>query len=328
MSNALSPEETEALADACRTAQSAEKGSRGEQSERQIRPYDFVRPERFSGEHLKALNRIHSGYAARFSASLAGLLGIPVEAKARAIEQLKYQQHWASVAENRLFFEVSLDPLTRTAVFEFSPSVAGACIDSLTGGVGRDLFQISGLSDMDRVIMSTVVESLLKEYAECWSPCVTLTAAVSDAGFGAELKDVLLPAEPVLVACYEVDLGEANGSMSVCIPAGAVEAVLPSLTASKAIESAPKQTAAAAEALHESLAEMALTCKAVLGRTALTAADVIGLQEGDIIRLDAKPSSELEFWVGERQAYSGVCGRSGGKLGIRITRAHREGSTT
>ena len=324
MSNILSPEEMDALAGARRAAQSADKRSRGGQSQRQVRPYDFVRPQRFTKEHMKALESIHSAYAVGLCASLAGLLRIPVEANPPAVEQVIYQEYRQSVPENTLLFEVSLDPLTHTAVFEFGPSVAGACIDSLTGGVGRDLFQDSGLSDMDRGIMLTVVESLLKKYAEAWAPSVALAASVKDAGYGTEFKEVFSPAEPVLVGRYELNLGEASGIMSVCIPASAVEAVLPNLTTRRRIRSAPKRTAATVEALQHSLDEMALSCRAVLGRTTLTAADVINLQEGDIIKLDVKPSSELEFWIGDEHAYSGIPGRSGRRLGIKITRATNE----
>ena len=324
MSDILSQDEINALLGAYHAAENQGKTFRDKSSDQQVRLYDFARPDKFSKEHLKVLNSIHSKYATGFSVILAMLLHLSVEADLLAVDQVTYREYCASVPESTLFCDVNLDPLTSTAIFEFNPSIAGACIDGLTGGSGVAISQASDLTDIDRAIMAKVVDTVMKKYDEAWSPYVGLRSKVREASSNATFNQVFLPTEPVLVCGYEVSVGEAVGMMSICIPASAVEAILPNLTVGKSVGSISRQTSPMLEALKTSLDDVPLHCKAILGRTTLTMEDVINLQIGDVITLDAPSNSEVEMWVGDYQTCFGIPGRSGRKLGIKVTRTLKD----
>jgi len=149
---------------------------------------------------------------------------------------------------------------------------------------------------------------------------IGLKASVREADLRGSFNQIFLPTEPVLVCAYEVTVGQTVGMMSVCVPAGAVEAILPNLSAGRTVGTTSRQTPAVVDALRESLDEVQVECSAILGRATLTMGDVVNLREGDIIRLDTGPESEVEFWVGEAQACLAIPGRSGRKLGLRVTK--------
>jgi len=320
MSDMLSPEEISALLSAYRAAESQGKGLRDKSVEHPVRLYDFARPDKFSKEHIRVLNSIHKKYATMFSQVLTGLLRIPVQADLIAVDQVTYREYCASVPETTLFCDVSLEPLTTTAIFEFNPAVAGACIDGLTGGSGVAFSNISELTDIDKAIMARVTEVLLRKYEEAWAPYIGLNSGVRDSDTRGSFNQMFLPTEPVLICGYEVSLGQSTGMMSICIPAGAIEAILPSLSVGRSVGSVPRHTPATVEALKQSLQEVSLECRVVIGRVALTMSDVVNLQVGDVITLDTKPNSEAEFWVGSTQTCFGIPGRAGKKLGLRVTR--------
>ena len=321
MSEILSPEEKDALAEASRNVRGAQKNApRDRTAGRAVRSYDFARPDKFSKEHMRILNSIHANYATAFSTALGALLRRPIEAEPTGVGHLNYQDYSDSIPENTPFFEASFDPLTPTAIFGCDPLIISACIDGLTGGTGANEVDASKLTELDRAIMLKVLENLVDKYAKAWMPYLGLKAAVKDAGLAAPFNQVFLPTEPVLVCHYNVSLGEINGVTSVCLPTRDVEEVLSSLSAGRTIGSAPKQTREVKEALRNSLDEVALPCKAILGRATLTMEEVINLQKGDIVRLDAKPNSEVELWIGDKQTYLGVPGMAGRNLGIEITR--------
>ena len=320
MPSILSQEEIDALANACRAAETTGENGRDRAGERSVRPYDFTQPHRFFKEHMRVLNSIHLDYAAAFSTSLGVILRLPVQTEALAVEQMTYQDYTQSVPEDTVFFEVSLEPLAPAAVFEFNAAVAYGIIDGLTGGSGVAASNPGPLTDIDRAILSKVLDTVLKRYSEAWSPYVSITAATADDTHTSPLDQVFAHADNVLVCGYEVSLGAASGAMTVCIPASAVESVLPMLDANRPAEVSHKHDPSVQAAIQTSLEEAAIACKAILGRATLTAEDVMNLQTGDIIRLDARPNSEIEFWVGDAHSFSATPGRAGRNMGVKITR--------
>lgn len=324
MSDILSSEEISALLSAYKSAETQGNDTKDKADERQVRLYDFARPDKFSRDHIRTLHSIHNRYATGFSLTLTGLLHIAAQAELLSVDQVAYREYCVSIPENTLFCDVNLEPLTANAIFEFNPSIAGACIDGLTGGSGIAFSQETDLTDIDRAIMVNVLNTLLKKYEEAWSPYITIKARVENADVRGSFKQVFLPTEPVLVCAYEVKLGQTVGMMSICIPASAVEAILPSLSVGRAVSSPSRQTPAMMEALQNNLEELRMECSAVLGRTTLTIGDVVNLHEGDVIALEAKPNSEVEFWVAGTKTCFAIPGRTGRKLGLRVTRLAKD----
>jgi flagellar motor switch protein FliM len=320
MSDILSNEEINALLSAYRAAESQGRGSREKQADQQVRLYDFARPDKFSRDHIRTLHSIHNKYATGFSITLAALLHVAVQADLLCVDQVTYREYCTSVPENTLFCDVSLEPLTGTAIFEFNPPIAGACVDGLTGGSGIAFSHDSDLTEIDRASTVKVIETLLKKYEEAWAPYIGLKAAVREADLLGSFNQTFLPSEPVLVCAYEVRIGQTVGMMSVCIPAAAVEAILPNLSAGRTVSASSRQTPAVADALQESLQDVEMQCTAILGRTTLSMGEIVNLREGDIIRLETGPESEIEFWVGDTKTGLAIPGRSGRRLGLRVTR--------
>lgn len=324
MSDILSAEEISALLGAYRAAESQGKGSREKVSDQQVRLYDFARPDKFSREHIRILHSIHNKYATGFSHALTELLHLPVRADLLAVDQVAYREYCASVPENTLFCDVNLEPLTGAAILEFNHSVAGACIDGLTGGSGIALSHETELTEIDKAIMSKVIGILLKRYVDAWNPYIGIRPEVRGTDARGSFNQTFLPTEPVLVCAYEVGVGQGIGTMSICIPAAAVEAILPNLSVTRTISTSSRQTPAVVDALQQSIQDMEMECSAVLGRATVTMGDIVNLAEGDVIRLEAKPNSEVEFWVGDTRTCYAVPGRSGRKLGLRVTRLAKD----
>lgn len=320
MSDILSTEEISALLSAYRAAEHQGAKKRDKSTDQQVRPYDFARPDKFSRENLRTLHSIHKKYANDFAISLTSILHMPVQTDLLSVDQVAYWEYLASVPENTLFCDVNLEPLSSTTIFEFNPSIASSCIDGLTGGSGIAVSHEFDLTDIDKAIMSRLVGLLLKRYEEAWKPYISINASVHEADTRGSFQQLFIPTEPVLVCVYELHISQCVGLMSICIPAGAVEAILPSLSAGRVFNTLARPSPAAANALQHNLQEVEMECSAILGRTTLTMGDVMNLHEGDIIRLESKPSSEIEFWVGDTQTYFAVPGKSGRKLGVRVTR--------
>lgn len=317
MADALSQDEINALMEAYKATGGKEIGEKA--PEKQIRLYDFARPDKFSKEHLKSLNGIHAKHGAAFAAGLASLLRIGSQADLLAVDQLAYREYCASVPDGTLFVEVSLEPLTSTAIFEFNPLFVSACVDLLSGGVNVFKAASTEITEIDKAIMIPVVEMALRKYAEAWSSCVAFEPKIVTISTEPTSRQVLLASEAVLVCGYEVSVGETVSMMSICIPASAVEAVLPSLTLGRTLNTSSRRLDKASESLRKSFDVVDLKCHAVLGKTNISLGEVVDLEVGDLIKLPTKADGELEFWVENIPAFSGKLGISGKKLAVKIS---------
>lgn len=318
MGELLSQSEVDALLSVYRAA--TPTGGRVRQ-DKEVRLYDFARPDKFSKEHLKSLNIIHTKHGAGFAVSAATKLRAPVQVTRLPVDQLAYREYCASISDGSLFVEAKLDPLTSTAIFEFNPSMVSACVDLLAGGTAPSM-AVSEITDIDKMVMMPIIDLAVKKYAEAWSSCVPFKPEIVSASTDTNARQVLLQGEGVLVCGYEITIGECVSMMSVCVPTAAVEAVLPALTLGRTLNMPGRRhDAKATAALRSAFDEVPLECKAVLGRTHLPVQDVVDLSVGDVISLPVKTTDMVEVLVGEVAAFTGVIGLSGSTRAIKI--AHK-----
>ena len=64
--------------------------------------------------------------------------------------------------------------------------------------------------------------------------------------------------------------------------------------------------------------------KAVLGNSSISVNDFLGLQVGDIIRLDTKVDEDLSVYVGNIKKFTALPGETGDDYAVRITSVIRE----
>ena len=132
MADIISQDEINALIESYNATGGAEEA--GKPGDRQLRLYDFARPDKFCKEHLRGLNLIHAKHGASFAISLAAMFRADIQVNLLALDQLTYREYCASVPDSALFAEVGLEPLTSIAIFELDPSLVAACVDLLAGG--------------------------------------------------------------------------------------------------------------------------------------------------------------------------------------------------
>ncbi|MCE5198517.1 MAG: flagellar motor switch protein FliM [Armatimonadota bacterium] len=322
MADVLNQQEINALIEAFKATGGDESNTKA--AEKQIRLYDFTRPDKFSKDHLRSLNSIHVKHGASFASALAAMLRVQTRADLLALDQLTYREYCASVPEGTLFVEVDLKPLTTAAIFEFNPQLISMCVDLLAGGSLSSSVQSTGISEIDKAIVRPVIDLALKQYVEAWSYCMTLKPTIVNISSEASTRQLLLPAEAVMVCGYEVSVGESVSMMSVCIPASAIEPVLPALTMGHILNAAGGSPDNADPALMKSFEAVSVECRVILGRTHLSIGDVADLEVGDLIRLPTRENGNAEVWVENVPAFAGSLGLSGKNLAVKIAKTLAE----
>ena len=72
------------------------------------------------------------------------------------------------------------------------------------------------------------------------------------------------------------------------------------------------------------IARAPMPLKAVLGNSMISVNDFLGLQPGDIIRLDTKVDDDLDIYVGSIKKFTALPGATGDNYAVRVTSVIRE----
>jgi len=316
----LSQAELDALLAAYQSVNAQSGGASAGKPDREVRLYDFSRPDKFPKDHMRILSDIHAEFAAGLTTVLSSLLQSPTTVELIRADQIPYEEYRASIPSRTLIAKVSAEPLSSEMVFEVNPSVVGLWVDCLCGGNQSTSTGPSELSPVDLAVAGRTVESCLRVYDECWSNVVKLHPEVRTVTASESYDETILPTETVLACSLEIHIGEFVGTMTICLPITGVEAVMPALSAARSVGTANnRHEQEPADGLRKALAPVNLACRAVLGRAALTFSDTLNLEVGDVIKTNRRADSEIEFWAGNSHVFSCRPGIRNNKLAVVIS---------
>src|SRR6266581_1734740 len=105
--------------------------------DRSIKLYDFRRPDRFSKEHIRAIQTIHETFARVTASSLSSYLRSATTVSLSSIEQVVYDEYVHQLANPTLVNLVELQPLPGRIVVEMNMNLGLAMLDRMMGGPGQ-----------------------------------------------------------------------------------------------------------------------------------------------------------------------------------------------
>jgi len=316
----LSQEELDALLAAYQSVNAQSGGASDGKPDREVRLYDFSRPDKFSKDHMRIMSAIHTEFAAGLTTMLSSLLQSPTTVELIRADQIPYKEYRASLPSRTMLAKISAEPLSSEMVIEVNPSIVGMWIDCLCGGSPSTSTGPSELSPIDLAVARRTVESCLQVYDECWSNVVKLHPEVRTVTASESHDETILPTETVLACSLEVHMGDFAGTMTICLPITGVEAVMPALSAARSAGTTNnRHEQESADGLRKALAPVSLACRAVLGRAALTFSDTVNLEVGDVIKTNRKADSEIEFWAGNSHVFNCRPGIRNNKLAVVIS---------
>ncbi len=316
MKSILSQEEISAILKACGPTATSYAGKK----ERHIRPYDFARPDKLTKVTSRALSAIHQDYADHLSDTLTKLLETGVSVSLIDINQTTYLDYCQESVGSQLVYEVNMQGYNGPACAQFQFSLVTACVDAMTGGMGDDDFDGFRLTEIDKSIMRKIVESSLTSYRDVWKPHIKLTPSVLREEVDRPRMQFIRDAESVLSIVFEMRTGDISGLFSLCVPVCIFDKALESVCETYCDSVVRKNPKTCLSTLSDTINDMHVPCKAILGHTTLTMGDLMQLSIGDVLSLENKKDSEIEFWIADNMASAGTPGKTGETVALKITR--------
>jgi flagellar motor switch protein FliM len=159
MSKTLSQWEIDALLNSIGSEDGGSGGSGGASSavaDRNIKLYDFRRPDKFSKEHIRAIQNIHETFARVTASSLSSYLRSSTTVSLSSIEQVVYDEYIHQLSNPTLVNLVELQPLSGRIVVEMNMNIGLAMLDRMMGGAGQVSIRRNELTDIEMALLRSL----------------------------------------------------------------------------------------------------------------------------------------------------------------------------
>ena len=294
-------------------------------NEKQVKNYDFIRPTKFSREHLRTLEIIFEHYGRLLSTHLPAYLRKTVNVDVRSSEAMIYSEFTNALSNPVLLGIVDFKPLEGNILIELSNELGYAFVDRMLGGPGLPLEKSRDFSEIELVIIERIFTIITNLLHDPWENVVSLRPRLTRIETNSQFAQMIAPNETVSIITLNLKIGGLEGMLNVCIPYTVVEPVIDKLSTKSWYASAKlKEDEAYKEFIEAAISRAKVPVKAVLGQSSISVNDFINMQKGDIIKLNTKISDELNVYVGNILKFTALPGSSSDTYAIKIASVVRE----
>ncbi len=307
-----------------------EAGSGKRKREKRVLEYDFVRPNKLSGEQLRSLQRLHEAIAQNATMALSSYLRINIEATIVSLGELTFEVFRNSLPNPTVINVLSIAPLPERALCTIDMKLAFSLLDRMLGGPGKPLEKPRPLTTIEQALLDNVVRRFLERLAEGWAELAGFTPVVESREMDPQFVQVIPSSEMVLVATFNLAApGEIeSGELCVCIPFISLDRVLARLSNQFRFAAMRReQTDDQRRYLRKVVDHSRLPAVARLGTATVSLGELLALRPGDVVVLDQSTLDPVQLSVRGRLRALGRPGRIGRHLGVLVDRPLPSGAS-
>jgi flagellar motor switch protein FliM len=301
MDKILNQDEIDALLRASRSPQKR----RAEQvaAPERVSPFVFGQSGGITSQQTSAVNLLHETFARNLTQRLSAYLRAMFEVTLVSAEQLRYTEFLQQITERSYLASIHIQPLEATGLFELDLATAFPIIDLLLGGEGKMEPPDRDLTEIEELILQSVIELIFQELQGTWENLVGLKFDLERRQQQAQVVRLLPSNERVLAISFEVQIPGRHGTLTFGLPASVSGALLrkiseQSLTRKRHI--APDHIAARQHRVEE--CRFALEMK--LPETPIPAQDLLGLAIGQTLVLQHRVDEPVVVTVANQKLFS------------------------
>lgn len=282
--------------------------------------YDFSKPNKFSKEHIRALQRIHDQFSRTYSGLMSAKLRNKVELKVHSIEQMLFGDFVRSLPNPSVLSVMKVTPLEGFAVMQLTPDIAFLLHDRLCGGDGQPIGRTRGLTDIETAVLKKQIISVFASLlSDAWQEVAELNFELDYMENNPQFLQVASDRDVIALVTMKFDLNDVSEMISICLPHRTLEPIMKNLTQLRMFESLQQPDPARIELLQSKVRAAIVPIEVELGRTILPVEDLLDLAVGDVVPLDRKKNETLDVKVGSMTKFKGTPGVLGSRLGLVIT---------
>lgn len=292
-----------------------------------VKLYDFRRPDKLSKDQVRTLHLIHQNLARLIASALSAKARVVVQASLTAIEQRLYREYIDQVTEPSALSVVAMDPLPGKAIIEMSMDIGYLIIDRLLGGPGKPMPRGRTTTEIEVTLLKSIVTSLLFALSETWDGIIAFQPRLEDTTINPQFVQIALPTDVVAVVSFEVRLMGVTGTVNLCIPHTVLEPIIPQLSTEMLLSRKIENTTDQVSAISSHLSNVEIPVSVRLGDARITVNELLELDVGDVLTLEASVNSQLTVTVEGKPKFHARPGSVSSHYAVQITEVLEEEST-
>jgi flagellar motor switch protein FliM len=284
-----------------------------------IREYNLANQERIVRGRMPTLEIINERFARNIRVGLFNLLRRSPEVAVGGIKVQKYSAFLREIVVPTNFNIVSVRPLRGSGLIVCDPTLVFAVIDSLFGGAGKFQARIEGrdFSATEQRVILRLVECVMADYCSAWCGIYPIEMDYQRSEMQPQFANIATPSEIVVSTTFTLEIGEASGSVHICIPYATLEPIRDTLYSTVQGDGAEPDRRWV-NLLKQQIQSAEVTLVAELARAGATVEQLLAFKPGDFIELDLNPM--INACVDSVPVLACHYGTSSGRYALKVDR--------
>lgn len=293
---------------------------KGPASQKEVKPYNFWSPERFSKDQMRAVELVHEELAERLSTSLPSFLRSNIRLRVVHTEQGRFHDFVNDLPPNCLFHIITLAPLPGQMVVTIGSDLNFVVLEQRLGGRGEKDNKGRILTEIDQSLLRSMVEHMLNDIKAAWSKVVAIEPGLEDSTINSNWVQMMMGNERVMLISFEISLQGVTGNMNVYIPFTTLKPASSVLNPHVWITGRKEKQIdlSARKIALDGLSQVSLPVRVFLGSSHLRVSETAQLEIGDVIQLESEHDEPLVVQVAGQPRFLARAGRVGKRLAATI----------
>ena len=223
--NVLSQEEIDKLLKVIESEGTAEP-NKSYQIQKNVKKYDFKRPQKFTKEHMKSLAIIHDNFTKYISSYFVSVFGTQVKVEIISTEQITFHEFIFSMPNPTTIISFEMKPLVGNIYISLESSLSILLLNSLLGSNDRKNLGIPReFSDIDKKILTQVSNEILNTIKGSWEDVIKVEPKFINLETNPSTIQSLGPNEPILFVTFKIEIEGNAYFMNICLPYISIEKI-------------------------------------------------------------------------------------------------------
>ncbi len=276
---------------------------------------DLLKPNRLAREQVRGLERYFESAGKMLSATISDKLRLETRCDCVAVEQQRFSAWIEQLPGPVAIYTVRMEPFKQPVLFTASTSLLYGAVDRILGGTGRVTRVPKDFTQAEYTVADALVAPCLDRIVESLAEVLPLKWSIENRFCNPSMAQVL-PTQDVVLSVYFQAAGEfLIGDLRLLIPFVALEPYLEKFSKDAVTRLAP---GAMRETMSKTVRNVPLDLAVELGGARITLRQLLALQAGDVVSLDARFGSPAVLPVQGRPKFRGQVGRIGNRLAFQI----------
>jgi flagellar motor switch protein FliM len=311
----LSADAIAALVDAAREGRLPEETSTP-QRRRRMRAVDFTRPTKFTADQERRLKRSLEAFCRTASTRLSAELRVALELEVINSSQLTWANAHAQVLAGSIDAIAEISPLMTRAMLSAEPGLVLGAIELLLGGSDITEQRERRLSDIDWALARHFFDRMLAQLSVIWTDMVGLELNVAQLETHLETAQMVSVSEPTMTFTMEARFNGISSTIVMLLPWSAIAPVADRFGGR---EDVPDRGEDEIRRVRRAVGGVGMTVRAEVASVELPIEQVLALQPGDVLRLDAPADAGVTLFADKVPVHRAKPGRSGSRRAVQVT---------